>query len=106
MTISQLTNMLSAQLGKPVSDMTGLKGTYEIDLTYSVDEFDSSQPQLRAALGSDARVASPLPPVDADSRLPTIVQAVRQNLGLEVTAKRLPIEVLVVDQGDKVPIAN
>jgi uncharacterized protein (TIGR03435 family) len=106
MTIAQITSMLSNALERPVIDGTGLKGTYEVDLTYGVSELDPSQAQMRQALAADPRVNSPLPPVDADSRLPGLPQAVKENLGLELKAKQLPIEVLVIDQAEKVPLEN
>ncbi len=101
-----IANMMTAQLGKPVIDSTGLKGTYEIELSYAVDEFDPTQAQLRSALASDSRMTSPLPAVDASVRLPSLVQAVKRDLGLEVTAKQLPTEVLTVERADKVPVEN
>jgi uncharacterized protein (TIGR03435 family) len=85
----------------PVVDKTDLKGVYEIVLTYVPDESDpmySDLASMRAARGGDA----PAPDADAG---PTLFQAV-EKLGLRLEAKSLPLEMLVVDQANKVPAEN
>jgi len=84
MTMEFLASTLSNQLGKPVTDSTGLQGAYEIRL-YWVDET--------------------LPP-SSDNAGPTILRAVQDQLGLRLESKKGPVQFLIVDHVDKVPTEN
>jgi len=68
---------LSAYLRQPVIDSTGLKGDWDIDLSWLRD-------------GESPSVA---PDIPAD-----IFTAVREQLGLELRKSRASLPVLVVDQ--------
>jgi bla regulator protein BlaR1 len=73
--------MLASELimtGRLVVDRTGLTGTYELDLRWTPDEFETG-----AAL----------------------VTALREQLGLKLEAIRAPVEVIVVDKAER-PSAN
>jgi len=82
--------LLSRQLKQPVIDLTGLTGFYNVRLEWASDD-----PMIAAAPASDPTA----PP-------PDLYQAVEQQLGLHLEAKKTPIEVIVVDRADKVPVAN
>jgi uncharacterized protein (TIGR03435 family) len=69
-TIGSLAGDLEAKLGKPVIDETGLTNHYDYDLTWAGGE-ETPPPGL-------------------------LVRAVREQLGLELTAARRSVEVLVV----------
>jgi uncharacterized protein (TIGR03435 family) len=84
-TMERLVDFLSGQIGKPVTDATGLKGTYEIGLYWS---------------------GASLSAADAGDRGPTLMQAVQQQLGLRLEAKTGPVDFLVVDHAEKMPTAN
>ena len=84
-----LTVLLSRQLKQPVIDLTGLPGFYDIHLEWSLD---------------DPQEALQHPAADAPA-LPDIYKAVQQ-LGLLLEPKKTPIDVLVIDHAEKVPIAN
>jgi len=84
--MEQLINYLTGQLNCPVSDSTGLKGTYEIDLNYVPEEMAATQ-------SNDTPVA-------------TLAQALQQTLGLKLEAKKTPVEVTVIDSAQKVPTGN
>lgn len=90
--ISQLTAMLSNQLGHPVLDRTGLTGRYDFTLDY----------------GASGMGPGPAPPVEADAgdTEPDIAAAVQQQLGLRLLAGKAEINVLIVDKLEKVPVAN
>jgi hypothetical protein len=71
---------------RPVADETGLTGYYDFTLSYV--------PQLPP--GKDA---GDLPPEYKD--LPSIFDAVKQQLGLRLTPQKGPVEHLVIDHIDK-----
>lgn len=81
--MTQLADALSSALDRPVQDLTGLPGIYDIDLKWLPDD---------------------APPPDAlpTGRAPaTSVFAALQELGLKLQAKKLPVVVLVVDHAEK-----
>jgi len=82
--VRTLARQLQKQLGRPVADATGLKGTYDFTLSW---------------------VAEPLVTSDSDSAL-DIFTAVQQQFGLRLEASKETIEVLAVDHVEKVPIEN
>ncbi len=84
-TMAELADLLSGQVGSPVSDATGLKGKYDIGLYWSTR-------RLAADAGDDPG--------------PSIFDAVQEQLGLRLQAKKAPIDVLVVDHIDKTPTEN
>ena len=64
MTMAQLTDTMSFFMDRPVVDLTGLKGTYDIDMTFMPDERDQMQSRLGPAM-----VMAP-PPGDATDPRP------------------------------------
>jgi uncharacterized protein (TIGR03435 family) len=79
-----LARQLRNQLGVPVTDATGLKGTYDFTLSFLSDSLAAS----------DSDVA------------PDLFTAVQQQLGLRLEPSKATIEVIVVDHVGKVPIEN
>jgi uncharacterized protein (TIGR03435 family) len=77
--ISRLANSMSGAAGRVVLDKTGLKGNYDITLTYS----DQPRPD------------GPPPPPDAP---PNIFTALQEQLGLKLDPDRAPLKVLVIDR--------
>lgn len=81
--------LLSRQLRQPVFDKTGLAGDFDVELDWTPDD----APPLAAA---DTAGAPP----------PDIFTALQQQLGLKLAPSKDPLEVLVVDRAEKVPVAN
>jgi uncharacterized protein (TIGR03435 family) len=90
--LSQLTGFLSHELRSPVIDQTGLTGLYNYSL--DINAFVTEETLKSANSG---------PPPDAPS---IIAQAIRQQLGLRVDAKKAPVEMLIVDHIEKTPTDN
>ena len=89
--------LLSRQLKQPVLDLTGLNGFYDVRLEWMQDDL-SAGPAVPEKDGKrEADDAGPLP---------DIYKAVQQQLGLQLEPRKTPIDVLVIDHADKVPIAN
>ena len=87
--ISQLTVMLSQYTQRIVVDRTGLKGNFDIDLTFTPDRM----PQGPLPPGVQ------LPPIDPNG--PSIFTAIQEQLGLKLDSERGPVEVLVIDHVER-----
>jgi len=81
-----LAQMLQRATSVPVDDETSIAGSYDIKLQFAPDPTS--------------------PGVEQDSALPTLYTALRENLGLELKARQVPMRVLVIDRIDRVPTAN
>jgi uncharacterized protein (TIGR03435 family) len=89
--IAQSTNMdrlaawISTRTDRPVLNMTGISGAYNFTLNYTLE-------------GDKA---------DADTpRYPILPLAIQDQLGLRLEKRTAPIEVLVVDHAERVPVEN
>jgi len=88
--IGVLVGTLARQIGRPVSDRSGLADKYDFTLTYT--------PELAQPVSGDHRPEA-LPPVDPN--VPSIFTALEEQLGLRLESARGPVEVLVVDNAEK-----
>jgi uncharacterized protein (TIGR03435 family) len=89
-----LAEQFSLRLGRTVVDMTGLKGSYDINLGWTSDE---GQLPISDA-PPDSRPLS-------DPQGPTIFTALSEQLGLKLESRKGPVEVLVIDHVEG-PSAN
>src|SRR5580700_7274113 len=92
MTMASLALRLSKKLDHPVQDFTGLKGTYDIDLTWALD------PDFERASHVDADVSA--------GSAAGLFTAIRESLGLRLEARKEPAEVLVIDHIERIPTGN
>jgi uncharacterized protein (TIGR03435 family) len=97
--LSQLVQMLGNQLKMPVVDKTGLTGKYDFHVEFSPDLAGMGVPPPSGG-GS---VAGPL---TGDESGPDMMTAIRQQLGLRLDAKKMPVEMIVIEHVDKVPTEN
>ena len=106
--VSQFVDMLSRLLSRPVEDQTGLKATYDFKLDYMPDESTN---------GSAMRMGMPMPMPrpegggdghgpNAENDGVSLFTAVQTQLGLKLEAKKLPLDMLVVDRAEKVATEN
>ncbi len=119
-TVSDLALRLTSQLGRPVTDATGLTGKYDITLTFSTEGMNAMGPMgpMPPAGGAAVAVAGPgggpggpggpnpgafVPEGEAP---PDIFAAVQAQLGLKLESKKGPVELIVVDHADRVPTEN
>jgi uncharacterized protein (TIGR03435 family) len=72
---------LSRPLRQPVVNETAIEGAFDIELTYTGD-------------------------ADTNSPLPSIFTALREQLGLRLEPRKVPVEILVIDHLEKVPTQN
>jgi uncharacterized protein (TIGR03435 family) len=85
-TIDNFAESLGHKLSQPVVDETRMQGVYNVTLTYTPDRGASGK------LSTDVG--------------PTIFTAIEEQLGLKLEARKVPVEVLVVDHCGKIPTGN
>ena len=100
-TMEMLAARLQGQLGKPVTDATGLTGKYDIGLYWNASTMRASAPAAAPSGGGPAPMAAP----DGDGG-PTLEKAIQDQLGLRLEAKKGPVDILVVDHVEKLPTDN
>jgi uncharacterized protein (TIGR03435 family) len=83
--IADFARVIEGQLQKPVTDATGLTGRYDFDVYWSFDQLENEP-------------SSPTAP-------PTLLSAVR-SLGLRLESHKGQVQVVVVDDVQKVPTEN
>ena len=103
LTMAQLAESLGRFVERPVVDMTDLKGTYDLTLEFTPEEYRVLL--IRTALNAGVV----LPPEvmrflegASDESLFKDLQA----QGLKLESRKAPLEVLVVDSASKTPIEN
>jgi uncharacterized protein (TIGR03435 family) len=97
MTMASFTRLLSNRLGSPVQDLTGLNGTYDIDVKWVPDRGLEN-------LGYQP-LQSPMPALPTD---PTadVFTAIRESLGLRLESRKGQVEVVVIDHIERYPTEN
>jgi bla regulator protein BlaR1 len=93
--ISQLTTVLSQQVGRTVIDKTGLKGLFDFKLKWTPEPGQPNPFGLPAGPGGPDIG----PPIDPNG--PSIFTAVQEQLGLKLESQRGPVEIIVIDSVDK-----
>jgi uncharacterized protein (TIGR03435 family) len=81
-----LAEWMSSYVDRPVIDMTGISGAYDLTLRFS-RESERSDP-------------------GKTPQYPVVPLALQEQLGLRLEKKTAPIEMLVVDRVEKVPVEN
>lgn len=105
MTTATLCRFVSNRLGVPVQDFTGLRGKYDIDVSWVPDRsLEKMGPFARdyAAAHPDSANGRDLPTVGNDD----IFSAFRQSLGLLLAPRKERVKVIVIDHIDHIPTEN
>jgi uncharacterized protein (TIGR03435 family) len=89
--MATLAHVLTALLGAPVDDQTGLTGIYEVEMKWKVDN-------------------SPAAPLDvgmaASEPALSIFTAIKQQLGLALKPAKVPVDMIVIDHAERTPTEN
>jgi uncharacterized protein (TIGR03435 family) len=101
-TTEQLARQLAGQLGKPVTDATGLQGKYDIAIYWAEGTVRAAGPPPSAPGGGASAMAA----VPEGESGPTLQQAIQEQLGLRLQATRGPVDFIVVDHLEKLPTDN
>jgi uncharacterized protein (TIGR03435 family) len=91
-TMKSFAGLLSGLLDRPVVDMTALAGGFNINLDWAPDDVRSNPN------GNEGKAGDDVPG-------PSIYTALH-GVGLKLESRKAPIEVLVVDRAEKVPVEN
>jgi uncharacterized protein (TIGR03435 family) len=86
--MTMLATVLSRFMRQPVLDMTGLSGSYAVKLDWAQEP------------------ATPPKEGDTIAPGPTIYTALQEQLGLKLESRKGPLEVIVIDHAERVPVAN
>jgi uncharacterized protein (TIGR03435 family) len=84
-TLTDFAKVVEHRMNQPVVDATGLTGTYDFDLAWTVDDLDAND--------------------QPSSDLPTLRSAI-QSIGLKIESHKEPTVVIVVDDIAKSPSTN
>jgi uncharacterized protein (TIGR03435 family) len=96
----ELVEWLADKLGRPVTDLTGLTGKYDLTLYFSMEGLVLPPPPPGAMGG-------PMPPPSSDSETaPSLLTALQEQLGLRLESKKLPLDLIVIDHIEKAPTEN
>jgi uncharacterized protein (TIGR03435 family) len=100
--MSELIRELGNQAGRPIIDGTGLHGKYNFVLEYAL---------VPGAIGP---LGMPMPPPPTFSPVapyapeteppPPLIVALSEQLGLSLKPKKAPLDVLVIDEAQRIPI--
>jgi uncharacterized protein (TIGR03435 family) len=107
MTMAQLTDALTRQLARPVLDRTELTKIYDVDITWMPDNLNAMGGRMGPPPGGDsAEPGRKGGPGNGPEPALTLAQALQENLGLRLDARKAPAEVLIVDRAEKSPVEN
>ena len=106
-TLARLAETLTTFVDRPVIDATGLEGGYDVSLQLR-------QEDMMAAAQNAARQAGVTLPVLPGANAPgqaadptgSSIFSSLEQLGLRLESRRMPMETIVVESADKVPVAN
>jgi uncharacterized protein (TIGR03435 family) len=107
--MSDIANFLTNQLGRPVVDKTGLTGRYDFQMEFAPEAGMGPgrgmmmAPPPGAAVGGGGDGGGPA--ASASDPAQNLVTAVQQ-LGLKLDSSKGPVDLIVIDKAEKVPIEN
>jgi uncharacterized protein (TIGR03435 family) len=106
-TLARFADMLSNMLDRPVLDMTGIEGNYDITLDVSMEDMAGMKKGMGPgpgpmAGGPGGGEHGPAPDSAPSASIFTSIQ----QLGLKLDPRKAPIEHVIVDKAEKVPTEN
>ena len=91
--IGEFVDMIAIRLDRPVVDSTGLNGAYRFSIYWEEAEATAGPPPAEAATPESLRG-------------PSLKDAIEEQLGLKLIAKKAPVSVLNIDHLDSSPSEN
>jgi uncharacterized protein (TIGR03435 family) len=108
MSMASLADVASNFSGRPVVDMTGLKGEYHVTLDLALEDLQNALRGAGLPMGRGAPGAGPGPAV-LDASAPSggsSIFASVQQMGLKLEARKAPLTFIVIDHFEKTPTEN
>jgi uncharacterized protein (TIGR03435 family) len=102
-TMDMLARQLERYMDRPIVDMTGLKGTY--DLAVTVTPEDAQTMLIHAAVNAGVVLPPQVIQAAENGSIGSLLDGLQQ-LGLKMDARKAPLDILVVDQASKTPTEN
>jgi len=92
-TMDQLVAQLQSDFDAPIIDETGLAGAFDFSVRYAGEwrRADSNGQSIGDAIEGDG---------------PRLAEALEKELGLKLAPRKMPIDMIVVDAGQKTPVEN
>ena len=84
--MAQIADFVARRLSETVVDRTGITGVYDYKFSFTMDD--------QTVDGVDP------------TGVPTLAAALQDNLGLRLQAQKVPVEFIIVDRVERVPIEN
>jgi len=103
LTMAYFAEMLARFVDRPVVDMTGLTGTYDVLLNFTEEDYRSML--IRSAINAGV-VLPPQARQLMEAASGDSIASAMQAAGLKLEARKAPIDVLVIDHAEKTPSAN
>jgi uncharacterized protein (TIGR03435 family) len=106
-TLAALSGGLSRMMDRPVVDLTGIQGTYQVDLEWVPDESEGGG--MMAKMHGMAAQAGGVGEAHGEAADPnglSLFGALQEKLGLKLEARKSPVDILVVDGAEKIPTEN
>jgi uncharacterized protein (TIGR03435 family) len=104
--LADICNFLGNQLSKPVIDQTGLTGKYDFNLQFAPDTMAGPGRGLTPLQTPSAGGEPGGSAAASNDPAPTLIGAVQEQLGLKLEAKKLPVDIVVIDHIEKTPTEN
>jgi len=111
-TMDGLAKELSNRFDRPVIDQTGLKDKYDLRLRYDPSSMPGGRgasimsKDIRDDPGSTPAGGDPANRITPGGDPPTIFNALQEQLGLKLEAKKGLVDLLVIDHVEKTPAGN
>ena len=99
----QLAESIGRFVERPVVDMTDLKGTYDLDLEFTTEEYRLLL--IRTALSAGVTLSPDVLKYAEGISDEGLFKGL-QALGLKLESRKAPLDVLAVDSASKTPTAN
>ncbi len=104
MSMTMLIETLTRFLDRPVVDMTGLTGNYQVALDLSMDDMKNAA--KAAGVGAMMSGEAGRPSTEASEPSGSSIFNSVQQLGLKLEARRAPMTMIVIDHVEKSPTEN
>jgi uncharacterized protein (TIGR03435 family) len=102
-TMDMLARQLERYMDRPIVDMTGIKGNYDLSVTMTPE--DAQTMLIHAAINAGVVLPPQALQAAENGSITSLIDGLQQ-VGLKMEARKAPLEIVVVDQALKTPTEN